>query len=86
MKFIFASVLAAAAISSNGMVSAETTIVDLSQPEFARSSAVNDNPGANEIIDLASSIPEVRTLLVLEHGQVVADLPRWVVTTLQLFG
>lgn len=51
-------------------------IVDLSQPTFQPSPSVNANPGANALINLATTIPELRTLLVLEHGHVVTSYTR----------
>ena len=53
------------------------TVVDLSRPTFASSPSVNANPGADALIKLASNtIPELRTLLVMEHGCVVAEYTR----------
>lgn len=51
-------------------------IVDLSLPQFALSPVLNNNQGATEVLELATSTPEIRTILVLEQGKVVAEYVR----------
>lgn len=49
-----------------------TKILDLSRP-FKRASLYNNNNCASRMINLASKEPEVRAMVVLEHGKIVAE-------------
>ena len=51
-------------------------VVDLSFQSFPSSPLVNMNPGAENMIRMACTIPELRAFLVLEHGHVVAEYTR----------
>lgn len=58
------------------VASSTVNIVDLSLPTFPSCPTVNANPGADVVIKLACTIPELRALLILEHGHVVAEYTR----------
>jgi len=53
-------------------VESEPNYLDLSQP-FQRSPSYNQSPCARKVIELAAKEPEIKGLMVLEHGQVVTE-------------
>ena len=50
-------------------------VVDLSQ-DLVASPHVNTNPGATTVMQVAESDPLIRTVVVLEHGEIVVDYVR----------
>ena len=63
--------MAAAAAGQEGII-----VVDLSQEDLERSTCLNNNPGADQVAEVAAANPTVRTALVLERGEIVADYVR----------
>lgn len=64
--------VAAEATGLRRELAATTEIVDLSKP-FEESPLNNKSECAKKMIELAEQEPEVRGLMVLEHGKVVAE-------------
>lgn len=58
--------------SSHRRLPEQGSIVDLSK-EFMTAPSYNQNPGAEELINIASREPEVLGLVVLEHGEIVTE-------------
>jgi len=69
------AVTAAPAAAATPISRNPVTVVDLSRPTFT-SASPSVNAGVDALIKLASSVPELRTFLVLEHGCVVAEYTR----------
>jgi Beta-lactamase len=55
--------------------SATSVLLDLSK-DFEESPSINQSPGAVAILNAANALPNIRTLMVLEDGEIVASYAR----------